>query len=100
GCARRDFVRERRREGIGRKRLARRRFAGVGIDRSDLGLPVGRDLLDLGLVVTEALEVAERGQFEAVAGRADLRIDLEAALQLPLVELAEWAIAGERELLR
>ena len=40
------------------------------------------DLLDLGLVVAEPLQVAERDQLEAVAGRADLRIDLEAALQL------------------
>ena len=95
GRARRDLVGEGRREIIGRQRLARRRLAGVGIDRRHLGLPVGRDLLDLGLVVAEPLQVAERDQLQAVAGRADLRIDLEAALQLGLVELAERPVAGE-----
>ena len=35
-----------------------------------------------------------------MAGRADFLVDLEAALQLLLVELAERAVAGERELLR
>ena len=100
GRARRDFVGERRRESVGRQRLAGRRLAGVRVDRRNLGLPVRRDLLDLGVVVAKPLEVAERDQLEAVAGRADLRVDLEAALQLRLVELAERTVAGEVQRLR
>src|SRR6185295_8338025 len=91
-------VRERRRESVGRQRLAGRGFAGVGVDRRDLRLPVRRDLLDLRLIVAEPLEVAERDQVQAVTGRADFRIDLEAALQLALVELAEGPVAGQREM--
>ena len=34
-----------------------------------------------------------------MAGRADFLVDLEAALELPAVELAERAVAGEVQLL-
>ena len=52
--ARRDLVRERRREVVGRKRLAGRRLAGVRVDRRDLVFQSDGDLLDLGLVVADA----------------------------------------------
>ena len=80
--ARGDLVGERRREVVGRQRLAGRWLAGVRVDRRDLDLPVGRDRLHLGLVVAELREVAERDELEGVAGRADLLVDLEAALEL------------------
>ena len=65
---RRDLVREGRRETVGRQSLARRRLARVRIDRRHLRLPVGRDLLDLGVVVAEPLQLTERDQIQAVAG--------------------------------
>ena len=98
--ARRHFIGERRRESIGWQRLAARSLAGLRVDRRDLGLPVGGDLFDLRLVVADPLEVAERHQLQAVAGRADLRIDLKSTLQLAVVELAERSIAGQRQVPR
>ncbi len=44
--------------------------------------PLVGDRLHLGLVVAERFEVAERDQAQAVAGRADFLVDLEAALKL------------------
>ena len=58
----RDLVRERRREGVGRNRLASRRFARVRIDRRDLRLPVGRDLLHLRFAVAELAERPVAGE--------------------------------------
>ena len=46
------------------------------------------------------MQVAERDQAQAVAGRADFLVDLEAALQLLPVELAERAVGREVQLLR
>ena len=81
-------------------RLAGGRLAGVRIDRRHLDRPLIGDRLHFGLVVAERLEVAERDQAQAVAGRADFLVDLEPALQLLAVELAERPVAGERQMLR
>jgi hypothetical protein len=58
------------------------------------------DRLDFRLFVTERMQIAERHQAQPVAGRADFLVDLEAALELLLVEFAERAVAGESKRLR
>src|SRR5205085_12142283 len=62
--------------------------------------PLVGDRLNLGLVVTNALEVVESHQLHAVTGGANLLVDLEAALNLRSIELAEGTIAGEHQILR
>ena len=55
---------------------------------------LGRDRLDLVLAVAEAGEVAVGHELDAMAGRADLAVDLEAALDRCTVEGAEHAVGG------
>ena len=72
-------------------------LAGLLVDARHLVL--GGDRFHFVVVVAQRLEVAEGDEAQRVAGLADFVIDLEAALQLPLVELAEGAVAGQRKLL-
>ena len=51
--------------------------------------PLIGDRADLGFGIADVAQVAERDLGQAVAGRADLAIDLEAALELLPVEAAE-----------
>src|SRR6185437_16000280 len=86
--------RERRREVVGRTAGA---LDGLAFVVDVLDLVLGRDRRGLCFREAEAArirEVAERNQVERVAARADLAIDLEAALQLRLVVLAERARKG------
>ena len=71
--------------------------------RTVLDLVFGRESADLRLGEFRAArlcEVAERDVVDAVAGGADLAVDLEAALQLRAVELPERALKGPPELRR
>src|SRR3546814_7986625 len=77
--------------------LARRRFAGIGIDRRLLDHPLRGDRLHLGLVIADALEIAEMHEVDRVARRADFLVHLEAALELLVVVLAERAVGRQRE---
>src|SRR5262249_24085792 len=90
--ARRLLVGGRRRKAIGQAAGALEHFALVV--GSVLDLVFGRDGGGLGrreLRTAGLGEVAERHQRQAVAGRADLAIDPEAALQLRAIILAEYA---------
>ena len=97
--ASRLIVGERRREIVGD-------FAGplehlTLIIRAIGDLEGGRDRGGLSLAEAGTAgigEIAERQQLEAVAGRADLAIDLEAALQLLRIVLAERT--GKRPMLQ
>ena len=92
------LVRPRRRKAVGRAAFALEHLALVV--GAILDLVLAGDLLDLRLGIAERAgltEVAERQQVEAVADRANLAIDLEAALQLRAVVGAERA--PERPLL-
>jgi hypothetical protein len=88
------LVGPRAREAVGRTAVALEHVAGVV--GAVLDLVLGRDRLHLGLGITEPGQVAERDEVEAVTDRADLLVNLEAALELAAVELAERA--GERPL--
>ena len=90
--SRRDIVRERFREIVGRNRVACRHFARFGIDVRRFDRPLLRDRLHLGLIISERLEIAESNEFQAMAGRADLLEHLEPALELSLVIFAERAV--------
>ncbi|MPL88445.1 hypothetical protein SDC9_34468 [bioreactor metagenome] len=79
--------------------LARTLFLGVGVDhRVEFGRVVTHPLR-VHLRATLVGERTDRHEFQAVAGRADLPVDLEAAAQLLLVEAAEGALEGEGEVL-
>ena len=68
-----------------------------GLVRRVLDLVVGGQRLDGGLGeawATRLGQIAEVQPLDAVAARADLRVDLEAALQLAIVEVAEDAAEG------
>src|SRR5690606_41611070 len=88
-----DVVRERRREIVGRRAGARGRFAGVRIDAWH-GPARGLGL-HFGFGVAKLREIADRHELERVAGRADLLVDLVAALELLLVPFAEGAFVRE-----
>jgi hypothetical protein len=85
-----------RRELVGRQAGVALHFAGGAVIDRDLRL--GGDILDLGLVVTQRGEIAVGDVAQRMALRADFLVDLETALQLLLVELAEHAVAGERQM--
>jgi hypothetical protein len=78
-------------EGLGKKSVGRpgRVFGLTGVRVDARHLVLGGDRLHLVVVVAERLEVAEGDEAQRVAGLADFVVDLEAALQLLLVELAE-----------
>ena len=95
--ARRGLVGVGARELVRRDRFARRRLASVGIDRRHLDRPLVGDRLHFGLFIAKRVQVAERHQAQPMAGRAHFLVDLESALQLLLVELAERAVAGQRQ---
>ena len=92
GVGGRLLVGERRREIV--VRLARPLEHLALVVRTVLDLVLGRECLDLGIAVAERRQVAEGDQVERMAVRADLRIDLQPALELRLVEGAEGP--GER----
>ena len=95
-CARLLFVRERRDEPVRWPCRALEHVAGIV---GTVGhLETRGDRLDLVLVVAEIGEVAVGDEFEAVAARTDLKIDLQAALQRQAVVLAERTV--ERPVLR
>src|SRR3546814_10225010 len=68
-----------------------------GIDRRLLDHPLRGDRLHLGLVIADALEIAEMHEVDRVARRADFLVHLEAALELLVVVLAERAVGRQRE---
>src|SRR4029079_17204988 len=95
GSARRNLVRIGRREMVGGQCLARRRLPRLRIHARNFGLPLVGDRLDLRLAVAELVKVIEGDVRQAVAGRADLLVNLEATLKLLLVEPAEGAVARQ-----
>ena len=97
-CGGSDIVGIGRREIVGRQARASGRFASVRVDPRNL-LRCGEGF-DLTLVVTDLLEVAEGHVLQAVTGRADFVVNLEAALELLDVPLAERAVEGERDIAR
>ncbi len=96
--ARRLFVREDRREVVRRTARTLEHLAAVVRTVSDLIFT--SDRLDLTFVEAERAALskrAERHKLHRVTGLADFAIDLEAALELLLVEMTEWTGEGPAE---
>src|SRR3546814_490816 len=85
-----DVIREGRREVVGRR--ARTHGVLTGVRISARNLEASCDRLNFGVAVAQSGEVTESGVLERVAGRADFLVNLEAALKLLVVELAERAV--------